>query len=132
MVGRRSIESEWSAHFGKLLENDRILARLPRNEMEDARWRVFSVVRCRGVSHQENVVLEPQNGRDYACQRVQRLRQGSIPCSSPSSASGLGISALPSPSGVNWRHVPSPSPATSCFPLLLHDTQLTPSFMIRP
>jgi len=66
MVGRRSIKSEWSAHFGKLLEGDRILVRLPRNDMEDTRWRAISVVRCWGMSHQENVVLEPQYRRDYA------------------------------------------------------------------
>ena len=53
-------------------------------------------------------------------------------CWSPSSPKGLGISALPSPSGVIWKPVPFPSPATNCFPRVLHETQLTPSFMVCP
>lgn len=80
MIGRRSIESVWSAHFGKLLESDGILIWLPRNDMEGTRWGAIRIVGRRRVGRQENIVLEPQYRRDYARQRGQQSRQGSIPC----------------------------------------------------
>ena len=44
----------------------------------------------------------------------------------------LGISAMTDPSAFNCVAVPSPSPATRAFPLLLQDTQLTPDLITGP
>jgi len=53
-------------------------------------------------------------------------------CMFPGIDVDLGMCVTTVPSGFIWIAVPSAKPATSCFPLLLHDRQLTLVVKIRP